>query len=368
LTIDTGGRKEQATVARVGTPGANGTGVDLTAPLRLDHRSGVDVSDVGTGIRVSPPTRFAHTSGDAVQALGSGVTLDRPLTRNHNYGAPVLHTQATAAGYQGPSPRQWFGGVLSTRGGAVALTDAGGTLVVDAVVYGSQQSNSSANGSITSPEIATLEAEQTGGGCIAVIPATGGRGGATAAAAANRSIGRFPDGFDADRLCSDFMLQPGTALAAASAAGASNIKVVSVADFAAGQTLVLDTGANRESAVVTAVGTPGATTVANAVVTGATSIPVAGVAGFAVGQAVTIGAGANPESATIAAVAGGGRGGGATLTLTSPLRSAHAPGTPVSGSGITLATPLLLGHAAGAQVAGGLPTPGAANQYSRRAP
>jgi hypothetical protein len=39
-------------------------------------------------------------------------------------------------------------------------------------------------------------------------------------------------------------------LSAASAAGASNIKVVGVADFAPGQTIMIDTGASLETAVI----------------------------------------------------------------------------------------------------------------------
>jgi len=211
LTIGTGERKELVAITSVGTTGANGTGVNLAAPLRFDHMSGIDVSDVGTGIRFSPATRFPHISGDAVQALGIGITVDKPLARRHAYGAPIANFLNTTEGYQGPPvPNQWFGGILSARAGSIALLDAGGVAVVDAMVYGSQQSSSSANGTITSPEIATLEADQGKGGCIVVVP-NAGRGGGPAAAAAgaiNRSFGRFPDGRDADSLCADFRIQP----------------------------------------------------------------------------------------------------------------------------------------------------------------
>ena len=107
--------------------------------------SGVDVSDVGTGISFSPATKFPHVSGDAVQALGSGITLDSPLAKGHAYGAAVVNPLATTVGYQGPpAPNQWFGGALSASAGSIALLDASGEVVVDAMVYGSQQSNSSA--------------------------------------------------------------------------------------------------------------------------------------------------------------------------------------------------------------------------------
>jgi hypothetical protein len=109
--------------------------------------------------------------------------------------------------------------------------DASGKLVVDAIVYGSQQSNSSANGSITSPELATLEGDQGKGGCIAIVPAAGGRGAAAAAVVVNRSLGRFPDGRDADSLCTDFRMQPATTLSAGSTAGATNIRLQALWTF-----------------------------------------------------------------------------------------------------------------------------------------
>ena len=241
-----------------------------------------------------------------MQALGSGITLDRPLAKGHAYGAAVVNPLATTAGYQGPpAPNQWFGGVLSARAGSIALMDASGVVVVDAIVYGSQQSNSSANGTIASPELATLEADQGKGGCIAVVPAQGGFGPAAAAASTgNRSLGRFPDGFDTDSLCTDFLTQPATTLPAASAAGATNIKVASVAGFAPGQTILIDTGANQETAMIATVGTAGATTVGAATEVGATVIPVAGAIGFSAGQTISIDSGANHETAVVVSATG----------------------------------------------------------------
>jgi hypothetical protein len=367
LTVGTGGRKEVVTVTTIGTTGVTGTGVDLAAPLKFDHMSGVDVSDVGTGVSFTPATKFPHLSGDAVQALGSGITLDSPLVKGHAYGAAVVNPLATTVGYQGPpAPNQWFGGVLSARAGSIALLDASGAVVVDAVVYGSQQSSSSGNGTIASPEIATLEADQGKGGCIVVVP--GARGGfgpaASAAGTTDRSVGRFPDGFDADSLCHDFLTQAATTLSAASAAGATNLKVASVADFAAGLTILIDTGASLEKAVIASVGTPGATTVGTATNAGATVIPVASGMGFTAGQTITIDTGGNQETAVVASTGRGGPG-GATITVSAPLKSPHAVGAQVSGSGITLTAALTQAHAGGAQVATNLPTPGAPNRYDR---
>jgi non-reducing end alpha-L-arabinofuranosidase len=369
LTIGTGQRMERAVVASVGTAGPDGTGVTLTAPLKLPHASGIDVWSRGTGISFTPATRFAHRSGDAVQALGSGVVLDRPLARAHAYGAPVRYRGTANEGYQGPAPHAWFGGTLFITGGAIALTDPSGAVVMDAIVYGSQQSNSSANGYITTPDLATLEGVQHQGGCMAIVPGAGsGPATANIAAAAaapgapNRSIGRFPDGHDADSLCTDFVVQPATILPEGAAAGTTNIKVASVAGFASGQTAIIGSGAAGETAVIASVGTAGSTRASAATQMGDTVIPVAATAGFVAGQSITIDSGANQETATIA-LAQGGRG-GARLTLTAPLKIAHPLGTFLAGSGITLATPLASAHPRGAVVTTDLPTPGAANKYS----
>ena len=215
LTVGTGGRKELAIVA-----GIDGASLDLSAPLKFDHISGADVSDAGIGISFSPATRFPHMSGEAVQALGSGIALDKPLAKANEIGAPLIDSNAPAGGYQGPpEPNQWYGSPLSAGAGSIALMDPSGTVVIDAVVYGSRQSSSSANGTITSPELATLVGDQIQGGCIVVAPSSGrgsGRG-APATGATNRSLGRTSDGTDTGSNCSDFELQAPTP-------GAPNLK------------------------------------------------------------------------------------------------------------------------------------------------
>jgi len=357
LTISTGSRKEIVKVARVGSAGANGTGVELVAPLQLDHATSVDVSDPGTGISFKPATHNVHLSADAVQPLGSGITLDRPLTRSHSYGAPVRGASTSEVGYQGPSPNQWFGDSLSAAAGSLALLDASGMAVVDAMVYGSQQSNSSANGTIASPELATLEGDQGKGGCIAVVSRlVGGTG---------FSLGRYPDGMDTDSNCTDFHVQATAALAAPSTPGAVNIKVAAVDGFIPGQTIFIDSGSNQEQGTIASVGTPGASTAGATLDVGATSIPLANAFGFRPGQTIVIGEGAEQETAIVAA---GARRGASAITIESPLKFAHAAGTPVAGTGITVTSPLSHAHASGAQVADQMPTPGASNQYSSTHP
>jgi hypothetical protein len=366
LTVGTGGRKELVRITNIGTTGANGTGVDLATPLKFDNMSGVDVSDVGTGISFIPATRFPHMSGDAVQALGSGITLESPLVRSHEYGAPVTNPLATTVGYQGlPAPDQWYGSPLSTSAGSVALMDASSAMLVDAMVYGSQQSNSSANGPITSPEIATLEGDQSQGGCIVVVPRASGSAGV--------SRGRFPDGLDTDNNCTDFLVQSFASLSAASAIGANNIKVASVADFSVGQKIFIETGTNSETAVIKTIGTTGGTTVGTSTMAGTKVIPVASVEGFSTGQTITIDSDANLETAVVTSVTARRRRFGLSgttpadsISVAVPLTYPHNVGAQVSGSGITFATPLTRAHDNGAQIASYLPTPGAPNQYTRK--
>ena len=194
LTVDTGNRTEVITVkelVRASEAPVRGFGrqqaphepgiVSLEKPLQKPHAVGVDVSCPGEGITFSPATRFAHTSGDALQPLGEGWTPTQGLYLSY---AP------------------------SATAGSIALFDPATDTVLDAVVYGSQQSNSSANGTIASPELAVLEGDQRGGGCIAVTPAPISpwmlARNPELAKSVSRSLVRLPDGADTDNLCEDF--------------------------------------------------------------------------------------------------------------------------------------------------------------------
>jgi hypothetical protein len=362
---------EWVTVTAVGTAGPNGTGLTIAEKLTFDHASNMPFSDRGTGITFSPATAFAHSSNEPVQALGSGITLDRPLTGDHAIDAVVHDERVTTAGYSADAataakPNQWFGGpAFSPNAGSLVLRDAAG-LVVDSLNYGGLVDPWAAEG-----YQAVSGAGQ--GGCRAPVPGIG-RAGGPGRGGVNRSAGRFPDGADADSNCTDFLTQTATTMAAASAAGATNIKVTGVTDFTAGQTVIVDTGVNAETAAIASVGTPGATTLGADAPAGATVITVTGVAGFAVGQPITIGNGTDVETAVIASSAAGrgggagGRGGApvpATITLAAPLKSAHGTGAQISGTGITLTAALTRAHAIGAPVATSTPTPGAPNKYER---
>jgi hypothetical protein len=375
---------ETVTVTKVGTQSAfnpnnvrsgdTGTGLDLAGPLKFNHAANMPFSVRGTGISFEPATAFAHSSNEPLLPLGTGITFDKPLANDHAIHAVVRDAAVTSAGYQGtPAPGQWFGGpALASSAGTMVLRDAAG-LVVDSLNYGGLVDPWAAEG---------YQAESGAGKSGCMVPSPGaGRGpfggfggpGGPASSTPNRSAGRFPDGADSDSNCGDFRAQTATTLALDLVAGANNIKVASVSDFVAGQTIIVDTGAKRETAVIATVGTAGGTTVRTNTGVGATVIPVASAFGFGAGQAITIDGGASIETAVVASVSGGrgfggGRGGpgNATITVTAPLKHAHAADAPVAGTGIALTAALTRAHDRGAQVASDVPTPGAPNQYQRR--
>ncbi len=375
LDVDSVGHGiETVTVTRVGTQSARnsfrrdlketelGTGLDLAAPLKFHHAANLPFSVRGTGISFEPATAFAHSSNEPVLPLGTGITLDRPLEKGHGIDDVVKDAEVTTAGYQGsPAPDQWFGGpALHAGAGAMVLRNAAG-LVVDSLNYGLMVDPWASEGF-----------HETGGtgktDCR--VPALGvvGRGlGGPAGQGATlllRSAGRFPDGADADSNCTDFQVQAATVLAAAVAAGATNVKVANVADFAAGQSVMIDSGANVESVEIAAVGTAGATTASTALEAGATVIRVASALGFRPGQEITIGSGAEMETAAVASTTGFGRG-PASLTLSAPLKRGHGADAQVSGTGITFTKALTRAHAGGAQMVNNVPTPKAPNRYAR---
>jgi len=342
---------------------APGTGLELAAPLKFNHSANLPFSDRGTGVTFQPATAFAHSSNEPVQALGTGITLDRALGSAHGIDAVVRDAKVTTAGYQGsPEPNQWFGGPeLSGSAGSMILRDAAG-LVVDSLNYGLMVDPWAAEGY-------QAESGAGHGGCRVTSPGTpaprnGGFGRAVQINAINRSAGRYPDGADTDSNCDDFIVQPATTLAAPATPGSTNIKVASVADFAPGETVLIGSGAEQQSATIATVGTAGATTAENATAAGATVIPVASAFGFAPGSHVVIDSGANEETAVVASA---NMRQGASITVTAPLTHAHAAGVQVAGSGITLSAPLSAAHASGTSVAGALPTPGAPNKYERKA-
>ena len=390
LTVGTPANQETVTVTAVETPGPSGSGIDFTpalvaehgndegvvvpgtglelaAPLKFNHAANLPFSDRGTGISFEPATAFAHSSNEPVQALGTGITLDSPLAHDHAIDAVVRDAAVTTAGYQGmPAPNQWFGGpeftahvplfgrTIPVREGNIVLRNASG-LVVDSLNYGGVVDPWAAEG-----YQGTSGPEQSG--CHAPAPGAA-MGFGPLSSTTNSSAGRFPDGADTDSNCADFATQAAATLSVAAASGATNIKVASVEGFDAGEKVLIDRGANFETAVIAHVGTAGATTVSTATSVDATVIPVANATGFRDGQTVTIGSGTDSETAVIASIR---RFGPAAINVSKPLMHAHTVGAQISGTGITLVGALTRAHAVGTQVSDDIPTPGAPNHYSRK--
>jgi non-reducing end alpha-L-arabinofuranosidase len=390
ITVGTPASQEAVTVTAVGSQGPDGaaiditpalakphvvsewvvspgTGLDLAAPLQFHHSANLPFSDRGTGVTFQPATAFAHSSNEPVQALGAGIALDRPLANDHGIHDVVRDAAVKTAGYQGsPLPNQWFGGPeltttspqfghsLIVEEGSMVLRDASG-VVADSLNYGglvdpwAAEGDQAASGALLS-------------GCYVPAPGSVFDPWSTVVTpvATNTSAGRFPDGADTDSNCTDFLTQAVATLSATSPAGATNIKVTSMEGFRPGQTILIDSGADLETAVISTVGTAGATTLSTATGLGATVLHTANVTGFGKGQTISIDDGANSETAVVSSIRARG---GATITLAAPLASPHASGGQISGSGISLTTPLTRAHTSGAQVSDNVPTPGAPNQY-----
>ena len=142
-----------------------------------------------------------------------------------------------------------------------------------------------------------------------------------------------------------------TSLALASAAGASNIKVAGVANLNVGDTLKIDSGSNQESGVIKSIGTAAVapTTLTVATAAGATNIKVASVGSLTAGDPLLIDTGANQESATLQAV------GTATVATPTKLSVASTAGATnikvASVAGLTVGDPLTIDTGAGQETA-----------------
>ena len=92
ITVDTGDNLETRTVTAVGTAGANGTGITVSAPLTIVHAQGASVRDLdrpGTGVTFGSPLAQAHAAGAAVSTPGTGITFTPGLDSAHAAGALV---------------------------------------------------------------------------------------------------------------------------------------------------------------------------------------------------------------------------------------------------------------------------------------
>jgi non-reducing end alpha-L-arabinofuranosidase len=335
-----------------------GTGLQLSEPLKFAHAANLPFSARGTGISFAPAAAFAHSSNEPVQPLGTGITLDRPLGAPHAIHAVVQDRVVTTAGYQDKAaPNQWFGGpALTAFGGNMVLRDASGH-VVDSLNYGELADPWASEG-----YQAVSGAEKDG--CYVPAPGVFSHNWwESPAVTTDTSAGRRFDGRDTDSNCSDFRTQAATTTLAGLTAGADNLKVGTVANFAPGQTVLIDMGANTETGTIAAVGTAGATAASAAAAQGDTTIYIVNAKGIAEGQSIVIDSGAKAETATVVATAGGRN--GFRVTVAAPLKFAHAAGVAVVGTGITLRAPLARAHGVGTQITTARPTPGAPNSYPK---
>jgi Concanavalin A-like lectin/glucanases superfamily/Alpha galactosidase C-terminal beta sandwich domain/HYR domain/Alpha galactosidase A len=140
-------------------------------------------------------------------------------------------------------------------------------------------------------------------------------------------------------------------------AGDTSIKVVSANGFVVGQPLQIKdaSGANFETATVSAIGTPagGSTTLAAPANAGDTNVKVTSTNGFVAGQALVVGVGASQEIATVTDVGTAGAA-GTGITIAAPLTKDHLILALIrgTGTGITLAAPLANSQAAGSTTRG----------------
>jgi hypothetical protein len=145
-----------------------------------------------------------------------------------------------------------------------------------------------------------------------------------------------------------------TTLSAAAAAGATNVEVASVTGLTAGTTLIIDTGAGRESDTITSVGTAGAGGTGLTLATPLAGDHAAGVAVSDPGTGISFSPALSLPHASGAAVQALGTG----ITFTPALTQAHAAGVAVTGqntTGISFSPALRHALPAGAAITG--PTP-----------
>jgi hypothetical protein len=105
ITVDTGAGAEQATIRTVGTAGASGTGITLTAPLASAHAAGAQVNDRQINVDVDQSggnqETVTVTNVGTAGAGGTGVDFTPALARDHVTGAHVATTAAPQVGHTG---------------------------------------------------------------------------------------------------------------------------------------------------------------------------------------------------------------------------------------------------------------------------
>jgi beta-glucosidase-like glycosyl hydrolase len=324
LNIDTGANLETVTVTEVGTSGSSGTGISFTPALTMAHsrfRVYAVVTPAGsTNIRVASLANF--TAGQMIY-IDSGASQESATIAEVGGGGSTTLSAAASVG------------ATNIKVDSISDLVAGSKLWIgvganqESVVITSVGTEGASGTGVTLASGLTMD-HAVGS------PVTGDILVLTAGLTLSHAV---TSGFGAD-----------IPVVSLTPAGATNIKVVDVAGFIAGQTIAIDTGAALEVATIANVGTSGfngtgldltaglvndhagAAAVVQTepvVLPGATNVKVESVMGYYPGDLITIDSGANAETHTIVAV-----------------------GTPgLYGTGIDLSDPLVYSHQASANVA-----------------
>jgi type 1 glutamine amidotransferase len=174
-----------------------------------------------------------------------------------------------------------------------------------------------------------------------------------------------------------------TTLSTATAAGAAGVRLAAPWGLRPGQQVVIDSGANQETATIAKTLSPAAThatTLSNAASAGATQIRLASYSGELTGanppstntnapiagQPIVLDTGANQEVIYIKKHISPWPATGPNVVLTAPLAKDHAAGTTTSAMSLTLTAPLTLAHASGVTVSNPRPLISAAKATELR--
>ena len=342
------------TLAAPAKPGDTNVKVDNVASqavggaLRIGTAAGGDlesaiVTSVGTAAGAATTLFSDAAAGDTNVKVGStsGFAVGQPMLIDT--GGAVESPTVTAIGTAGSATTlaaPVAAGDTNVKLASISNLAAGDTLTVDTGA---------------SRETATVDSVGTaaGGATSLVVPAASGDTNLKVASLSGFAAGA-PIALDTGSGYETATVQSiGTAAGAAtslsvpSAPGATNLKVQSVSGFVAGAPLVIGTGASQEVATVQSVGTaaPNFTVLAASSAVGDTNVKVMSITGLVVGHPLLIENGDKLETATISAIGTAGTA-GTGVTLAAPLTAAHASGVSArdAGTGITLAAPLTLAH------------------------
>ena len=89
VSIDEGDQAEMVRVTSVRTGGPDGSEIDFTPALSIDHAGMIKVHDGGAASTFQSPVHGSYPERTPAYTAGSGVAFQPALTRSHAQGAPV---------------------------------------------------------------------------------------------------------------------------------------------------------------------------------------------------------------------------------------------------------------------------------------